>query len=63
MKEIEPKLANELLDRLQSIEDMSDMFHKQNRLESNHLSVSCAVFECKVHLMYHMNYQEPDNGK
>lgn len=56
MKEIEPKLANELLEKIEFAEKMSDGFYQQDK-STDHLSVSVALFDIRTHLLYHMQYE------
>jgi hypothetical protein len=56
MKEIEPKLARELLEEIEHVEAMSDRFYHETK-STEHLSVSVGLFSIKTHLLYHMNYE------
>jgi hypothetical protein len=61
MKEIEPKLARELLEEIEHVEAMSDRFYHETK-STEHLSVSVGLFSIKTHLLYHMNYEQQLQG-
>jgi hypothetical protein len=55
------QITHEQLEEIEHVEAMSDRFYHETK-STEHLSVSVGLFSIKTHLLYHMNYEQVDDG-